>query len=219
MAARLVPEVVVKEVSLKLILLKKPLILVFIKNPVLGKVKTRLAKSIGDEKALMVYRLLLKKTAKILKKIDCNIHLYYSETIENKDAFDLLSTTKKIQSGEDLGKRMCNAFKEGLSKYTPVIIVGTDLWGLEKSDFTTSIEALKTKDVVLGPSEDGGYYLLGLNNHLPQLFKNKKWGTSSVLKSTLKDLSNHKLYLLPKKNDIDTIDDLISCPDLYNKLP
>lgn len=218
MVVLLALEVVAKEVLLKLILLKKPLILVFIKNPILGKVKTRLAKSIGDEKALMIYRLLLKKTAQILKKIDYNIHLYYSETIENEDVFDMPSTVKKIQIGDNLGQRMCNAFKDGFSKYSPVIIVGTDLWSLEESDFTTSVEALKTKEVVLGPSEDGGYYLLGLNNHIPQLFENKKWGTSSVLESTLKDLSNHKLYFLPKKNDIDTIDDLTSYPDLYNKL-
>lgn len=212
------PEVVVKEVSPNSLFLKKPLVLVFTKNPVLGKVKTRLGKSIGAEKALIVYRLLLEKTAAVLSELDCDIHLYYSETIENSDVFDALHIVKKVQKGNDLGQRMSNAFKESLANNTPVIIVGTDLWTLEKEDFTTSIAALMSKDVVLGPSEDGGYYLLGLNHHIPELFENKEWGTASVLKSTLKDLSNHEVHLLPKKNDIDNLNDLTAHPELFNKI-
>ena len=209
---------VAKEVLLNALLLKKPLVLVFIKNPVLGKVKTRLAKSIGEEKALLIYQLLLEKTATILSELDYDIHLYYSETIEKQDVFDTLQAVKKVQTGNDLGKRMSNAIRKSMANNTPVILVGSDLWSLEKSDFTASIEALKVKDVVLGPSEDGGYYLIGLNHHIPKLFEKKQWGTANVLKSTLEDLSNHDVHLLPKKNDIDTLDDLTAHPELFNKI-
>ena len=105
--------------------MKKPLLLVFCKNPVLGKVKTRLAASIGEQKALDIYQALLQKTALVLFDVAIEIQLYYSSYIDDKDIFRKNSITKKVQSGDDLGIRMANAFIDGFSTHSPIVIIGT----------------------------------------------------------------------------------------------
>ena len=192
----------------------KSLLLVFAKNPTLGKVKTRLAKSIGEEKALGIYKALLKKTASVLKTLEVDIHLYYSDYIEKDDFFSTVATQKKTQIGKQLGERMSNAFRESLISYDKVVIIGTDLWTLETPDIKNAFKALEHHAAVIGPSTDGGYYLLGLTEVIPQIFINKQWGTSSVLPNTLRDLKSVKHHLLPEKNDIDTFSDLEENPTL-----
>ena len=192
----------------------KSLLLVFSKNPTLGKVKTRLAKTIGKEKALKVYKALLKKTASVLEELEVDIHLYYSDFIEKDDLFSTVATQKKRQTGEQLGERMSNAFRESLISYDKVVIIGTDLWTLEIQDIKNAFRALENHAAVIGPSTDGGYYLLGIKEVIPQIFLNKQWGTSSVLPNTLKDLKSIKYHLLPEKNDIDTFSDLEEHPTL-----
>ena len=192
----------------------KSLLLVFSKNPTLGKVKTRLAKTIGKEKALKVYKALLKKTASVLEELEVDIHLYYSDFIEKDDLFSTVATQKKRQTGEQLGERMSNAFRESLISYNKVVIIGTDLWTLEIQDIKNAFRALENHAAVIGPSTDGGYYILGIKEVIPQIFLNKQWGTSSVLPNTLKDLKSIKYYLLPEKNDIDTFSDLEEHPTL-----
>ncbi|MEL0226618.1 MAG: TIGR04282 family arsenosugar biosynthesis glycosyltransferase [Flavobacteriaceae bacterium] len=192
----------------------KSLLLVFSKNPTLGKVKTRLAKTIGKEKALKVYKALLKKTASVLEELEVDIHLYYSDFIEKNDLFSTVATQKKRQTGEQLGERMSNAFRESLISYNKVVIIGTDLWTLEIQDIKNAFRALENHAAVIGPSTDGGYYLLGIKEVIPQIFLNKQWGTSSVLPNTLKDLKSIKYHLLPEKNDVDTFSDLEEHPTL-----
>ena len=192
----------------------KSLLLVFAKNPTLGKVKTRLAKSIGKEKALEIYKALLKKTASVLEELEVDIHLYYSDYIEKDDLFSSLAIQKKRQIGEQLGERMSNAFRESLVAYDKAVIIGTDLWTLESQDVTNAFKALEHNTAVIGPSADGGYYLLGITEFLPQIFLNKQWGTSSVLSNTLKDLKSIKHHLLTEKNDVDTFLDLEEYPTL-----
>lgn len=192
----------------------KSLLLVFSKNPTLGKVKTRLAKTIGKEKALKVYKALLKKTASVLEELEVDIHLYYSDFIEKDDLFSTVATQKKRQTGEQLGERMSNAFRESLISYNKVVIIGTDLWTLEIQDIKNAFRVLENHAAVIGPSTDGGYYLLGIKEVIPQIFLNKQWGTSSVLPNTLKDLKSIKYHLLPEKNDIDTFSDLEEHPTL-----
>ena len=192
----------------------KSLLLVFSKNPTLGKVKTRLAKTIGKEKALKVYKALLKKTASVLEELEVDIHLYYSDFIEKNDLFSTVATQKKRQTGEQLGERMSNAFRESLISYNKVVIIGTDLWTLEIQDIKNAFRALENHAAVIGPSTDGGYYILGIKEVIPQIFLNKQWGTSSVLPNTLKDLKSIKYHLLPEKNDIDTFSDLEEHPTL-----
>lgn len=195
-------------------IVNRSLLLVFSKNPTLGKVKTRLAKTIGKDKALQVYKALLKKTASVLEELAVDIHLYYSDYIEKDDLFSTIVTQKKVQTGEQLGERMVNAFQESFISYDKVVIIGTDLWTLETQDIKNAFKALDQHSAVIGPSADGGYYLLGMTEVIPQIFVNKQWGTSSVLPNTIEDLKSIKYYLLQEKNDVDTFSDLEEYPTL-----
>ena len=194
--------------------MKKNLLLVFCKNPTKGQVKTRLAQSIGDEKALYIYQKLLEKTASILKDLNCAITIYYSESTVENDFFSNDKVVKKVQKGKDLGERMGNAFKEAFQTFNKVVIIGTDLWTVEAGDVEKAFNALNNNTAVIGPSLDGGFYLLGLTRYLPSLFKNKLWGTAEVLDKTVSDLSEEKVFFLVEKNDIDTVEDLQQHPDL-----
>lgn len=195
---------------------KKSLLVVFTKNPQLGRVKTRLAQSIGKEKALLIHRKLQEKTAQILHLLDVDIHLYYSDYIENNDLWDEIVCEKKVQQGNDLGVRMHRAFTKSFSQgYSEVLIIGSDLWELQVEDIEEAVEKLKTHDCVLGPATDGGYYLLGIKQLYPQLFHNKAWGTRTVFSHTLKDLRHEKVFLLKEKNDIDYYEDLLPHKELH----
>ncbi len=189
--------------------MKENLILIFTRNPELGKVKTRLATSIGDFNALEVYKILLNHTNNIIKKIGVSKRVLYSEEINYDDIWDNVVYQKKIQFGTDLGARMRNAFAEGFEEnYNKIVIIGTDLYDLEISDIEEAFEKLDKHDIVIGPADDGGYYLLGLKLIPKGIFSNKKWGTNSVLSDTLADLENFNICLLKSKNDIDTFEDM-----------
>ena len=199
--------------------MNKRQILVFTKNPQLGKVKTRLAKSIGKEKSLFIFRKLIEKTAQTIGSISVHKSLYYSEFIENGNLWDTQVSEKKIQNGDTLGERMSNAFQDGFEKgFEQIVIIGTDLWDLESSDIDQAFKALETNAAVIGPATDGGYYLLGLSQWMPEVFKNKNWGTASVLNDTMDDFKERKVALLKPKNDVDNYEDLRTFPELLNLL-
>ncbi len=189
--------------------MSKNLVLIFTRNPELGKVKTRLAKTIGDQKALEIYTLLLQKTKDTTQNLTCDKAVYYSVKIRENDIWNENTYQKHQQNGEDLGIRMENAFINAFNTgYEKVIIIGSDLFDLTPKHINDAFEKLNTNDVVIGPAEDGGYYLLGMKKIHPSIFKNKKWGTSTVRKDTLNDLKNNKITLLEELNDIDVYDDL-----------
>ena len=194
--------------------MKKPLIIVFAKAPELGKVKTRLGEKIGPRNALIIYQHLLQKTAHVLAEIEDTIYVYGTEKEQPIEAFNKVATDQFVQQGNDLGERMARAFDENFAQFSPILIIGADLWTLEKEDISNALQALKTHDIVIGPSEDGGYYLLGLNHPHPSIFINKQWRTSTVFNDTRLEIQDEKLYLLQLKNDIDTYADLIQYPEL-----
>tara|TARA_Y100000385_G_scaffold171793_1_gene177923 strand:+ start:93 stop:713 length:621 start_codon:yes stop_codon:yes gene_type:complete len=196
------------------------LIIVFVRTPEPGKVKTRLARSIGDQSALNIYKILLKHTAAVLRDLSFDKVVYFSEKIDNNDFWENSLFEKKLQKGADLGERMHHAFDTAFNKgYKKVLIIGSDLFDLTSSLITSAFEALETYDISIGPSLDGGYYLLGMKKLQPEVFKNKKWGTDSVLENTLQDLKKQKIKLLKALNDIDTLEDLQQQPELlYNIL-
>ena len=186
-------------------------LIIFIKNPIIGKVKTRLAKTLGDEKALAIYQQLLLHTLLITKNIDCDKFVYYSDHIDRYDIWDEAGFNKKLQSGGNLGVRMSGAFMELFNAgYDQLIIIGSDCLELSELDILHAFEELDDQDVVIGPSSDGGYYLLGMKAFLPTLFINKDWSTSTVLKDTLYDLNelNKTFSKLNTLNDIDEEKDL-----------
>ncbi|MGB5274264.1 MAG: TIGR04282 family arsenosugar biosynthesis glycosyltransferase [Flavobacteriaceae bacterium] len=183
--------------------------LIFTRNPELGKCKTRLAATIGDVAALEIYQFLLQHTAKITEHLPMAKHVYYSENIWENDVWDDTIYAKKLQQGTDLGIRMANAFLEGLEGgFEKICIIGSDNYDLTQQDIEQAYSALDDNDYVIGPALDGGYYLLGLKKWAPRLFKNKEWGTANVLEATLNDLKSEKVYLLSAKNDIDTFEDI-----------
>lgn len=187
----------------------KNLLLIFTRNPELGKCKTRLAKTIGDEKALEIYKFLLNHTVTITKALKVVKQVYYSETIWENDIWDNDIYQKKIQNGSDLGIRMKNAFKNGFDDgFEKIIVIGSDMYDLNENDIENAFIQLDKSEFVIGPAEDGGYYLLGMKLVEPSLFKNKKWGTATVLKDTLIDLTHKKVKLLETRNDVDIYDDI-----------
>lgn len=184
-------------------------LIIFTRNPELGKCKTRLAKTIGDEAALEIYKYLLTHTANISKNTKANKYVFYSENIKKQDIWDSAIFRKKLQSGDGLGAKMEQAFLELFQiGYQKVVIIGSDLLDLKTEHINEAFQALNTNDIVIGPAKDGGYYLLGMKQMHSEIFKNKDWGTNSVLKSTLLDLQNSTVSLLEELNDIDTFDDI-----------
>ncbi|WP_121666893.1 TIGR04282 family arsenosugar biosynthesis glycosyltransferase [Mesonia aquimarina] len=185
------------------------LLLVFVRHPELGKCKTRLAKSIGNEAALEIYKTLLSHTASIIKNIDADKQIWYTEDVVENDLWQRDYFSKKQQHGNDLGERMQFAFQEGFQAgYRQIVIVGSDIYDLSEKIISDAFSALDQDDYVIGPAKDGGYYLLGMNQLNSAVFQNKKWSTASVFKDTLKSMSNKKVTLLPELNDIDVVDDI-----------
>ncbi|OQX81614.1 MAG: hypothetical protein B6D61_00450 [Bacteroidetes bacterium 4484_249] len=187
------------------------LLIVFMRNPVLGKTKTRLARDIGDKMAFNVYLKLLSNTNCIVKKAICDKAVCYSDTIDHKDIWDNNIFRKTIQSKGDLGERMENAFKDAFAeKYCKVVLVGTDCFDITTGIINEAFDKLETNDIVIGPAKDGGYYLIGMKKLFPSVFRNKTWSTDVVLDQTLIDIWNYRLRysFLPQLSDIDTLDDI-----------
>ena len=184
-------------------------LLIFTRNPELGKVKTRLATTIGDAAALKVYQKLLEHTVDITQPLKVDKFVFYSEQIQENDHWDTTIYSKELQKGVDLGERMHHAFELLFKKgYRQIVIIGSDIFELTTKNIQEAFTGLDTANFVVGPALDGGYYLLGMNTLNKSLFEHKKWGTSTVLKATLKNLAHEKVALLATKNDIDTYDDL-----------
>lgn len=186
-------------------------LILFVRNPEIGKVKTRLARDIGDEKALMVYEKLLNRTLEISFPIRCPKFVYYDEAINPNDLWNVSGYIKKVQEGEDLGERMFNAFKDlfylGFEK---IIVIGSDCFDLKTEIIEDGFRLLNTNKVVIGPASDGGYYLLGMNMLIQELFFEKAWSTDQVMQQTIHELHRMSISygLLPELNDIDDIEDL-----------
>lgn len=203
--------------------MNKELLIIFTRNPELGKCKTRLAAEVGDKIALDVYNFLLDHTRYITKKINAVKFLYYSDIVPAYDRWNGSIYHKKQQKGKDLGEKMLNAFKDGFSEgFDKIVIIGSDIFDLGSDDIEMAFQKLDSNDFVLGPAQDGGYYLLGMTRLKEELFYNKSWGTNSVLKDTMRDLENESIFLLAVRNDVDIYDDIkdeVAFQPFLNDLP
>lgn len=187
----------------------KKALIIFSRNPELGKCKTRLAKTIGDESALNIYKYLLNHTSKIASQVSSDRYVFYSEEIILEDIWNKKDFRKKLQFGHDLGAKMEHAFFELFQlDYEKVVIIGSDLLDLNAELIETAFDNLNNNDVVIGPATDGGYYLLGMKKLHSSIFRNKDWGTSTVREKTLNDLKETQVGLLRELNDIDTFEDM-----------
>lgn len=162
----------------------KVALIIMIKNPVLGKAKTRIAATTGDIEALRIYKLLLDYTRKVTESTSVDRYLYYSDYLED-DAWSPEVFNKRIQSSGDLGNRLRDAFSTLSKDYDKMIVIGSDCASITPDHIMTAAEALDCSDMVLGPVHDGGYYLLGMNGYHPELISDIEWSTSAVTAQTL----------------------------------
>jgi rSAM/selenodomain-associated transferase 1 len=191
--------------------MNKNALIIFAKNLVYGKVKTRLAESIGNDAAFNIYKALLNHTRSVADFINADKMVFYSDEIEHNDEWNN-DYSKAIQFGKDLGERMKNAF-EGSFKNdcNSAVIIGTDCPSLTVQLIEDAFEILNQRDVVIGPAYDGGYYLIGMKKLHQYLFENIHWSTPDVLNETLFACDKNSLnyFLLPTLPDIDEEKDLI----------
>ncbi|MDX5337718.1 MAG: TIGR04282 family arsenosugar biosynthesis glycosyltransferase [Cyclobacteriaceae bacterium] len=189
--------------------MKDTALLIFQKNPELGKVKTRLGATIGDERALQIYHQLIEITLSAAIKTPFDILVFYSSFVPQDAPSSLI--IGKVQNGKDLGQKMKNAFHEVFSSgYQKALIIGTDCPEISESILSQAAQELDKHDLVIGPAEDGGYYLLGMNTLQMELFEGIEWSTESVLELTLAKAEKIglRVSLLERLNDIDTEEDL-----------
>lgn len=185
---------------------QEDLLLIFVKNPEAGKVKTRLSKTVGRDKALAVYQKLLAYTRNVASPVEADKQVWYSRYIDVNDQWDPKQYSKVIQQGKDLGERMKYAFAEAFRNgYKKVVIIGSDCAELSSGIIEQAFDSLGKQDVVVGPSVDGGYYLLGMKRLHPNLFEDIEWSTPVVLSKTLERVKQERLglHLLPELNDVD----------------
>ena len=168
-----------------------------------------MAKTVGPEIALKIYKFLVKHTADISSGLGVDKWIFYSEFAQKDDAFDDQSFSKFVQNGDDLGSRMQNAIELGFSRgYKKIVIIGSDIYDLVRKDLEYAFGLLEQHEIVIGPAEDGGYYLLGLKSIKESIFTDKAWGTATVLEQTMKSLESEDLVLLDVRNDVDVYEDI-----------
>lgn len=188
--------------------MKKEVVLVFQKNAILGKVKTRLASGMGEARALEIYRHLTQSTYSVLEDMSAPVWTYFSDFIP--ETVNTSIAKSFVQEGHDLGERMANAFARsfelGMDK---VVLIGTDCPTLQSHHLHEAFEALTHSDLVVGPATDGGYYLIGMKRRADYLFEGISWSTAEVLSQTLAVAKAHGLLptLLEELSDIDTQED------------
>ncbi len=187
------------------------LLIIFYRNPEYGSVKTRLAATIGDTKAMCVFKGLAEHTKNITQGLLVDKVAFYSDHVEHDDLWTKAVNQKNVQHGADLGKRMNNAFTWGFENgYKRVCVIGTDCLELTTDILTKAFESLLSADVVIGPARDGGYYLLGMTGPHREFFRNKRWSTKTVYADTMNDIKTMAMTCttLGTLSDIDTESDL-----------
>lgn len=187
-------------------------LIIFIKNPELGKAKTRIAKTTGDERALEIYKELLDHTRNITCRVEAHRHLFYSSFIDTQDVWSADLFNKKLQIQGGLGEKMQDAFTRTQQEGGSMVIIGSDCGALQTEIIEQAFIALQEHDVVLGPTYDGGYYLLGLKNAKLDLFSNIDWSTEQVYPQTVQKIKDqHLTYAeLTRLHDIDFEEDYLA---------
>ena len=198
-------------------------LIIFIKYPEPGKVKTRLSKSIGNKNAVTLYKLFVETLLNRVTPNECNynISVFFSPKEKQEEIKEWLGDKYKLypQSGNNLGERISNAFNKTYDMGSKKsIIIGSDTPALKKSLILEAYELLSENDVIIGPTKDGGYYLLGLSHTSnsfekfrdSSIFTGIEWSTEHVFDQTVAKLKQSSLSYktLPEYYDIDQIEDL-----------
>jgi rSAM/selenodomain-associated transferase 1 len=189
-------------------------LVVFVKEPRSGTVKTRLAAAVGPEAAAGLYRTLVETVLEATTPMPGDYErLVFFDPPEARRALRqwLPGVSLRAQAAGDLGERLADAFARAFGRgATRVVIVGSDAPGLTRVTALRAFAALGEADVVLGPADDGGYYLVGLRAPHPELVRDIDWSTPAVLQQTLERAASARLVVrqLERLRDVDTLADL-----------
>ncbi len=190
----------------------RSLLLIFCRNEIRGRVKSRLAATVGEDRALEIYRMLCNHTAAVIRQLTCDRIVCYDDHLVSGDCWSDAVDGRRIQVGRDLGERMAESVAWGFSQgYGSVVIIGTDCPQLAAEHVDLTFTMLQTHDAVIGPAADGGYYLIGLSSWCRDLFHDKLWGSDRVFRETFQDLERlgKSCFLLPVLYDVDVEADLV----------
>ncbi|MBI1185034.1 DUF2064 domain-containing protein [bacterium] len=182
-------------------------LVIFTKNPVKGKIKTRLAKDIGETMALKVYMQLLKHTREITQDLDfCEKKIFYNEFIPARDNWKEDDYDKYVQGEGDLATKMANAYKLMFDEgYSRVIIMSPDCPEMTGARLKQAFTLLGSKDFVIGPLKDGGYYLLGMKRYQPEVIEGMEFGQGNAFSQTIERIQKlgASYKELPETFDVD----------------
>ena len=184
--------------------MSKDVVAVFVKNLIPGTVKTRLAKDLGMDLAMEVYKELVGITAQATDFVKVDKCVYYSEYVELEDQFDDEKYNKHIQEGKELGQRMQNAFYDAFEAgYDKMILIGSDVPDISSEIIEAGFKQLDKNDIVIGPSEDGGFYLIGMKIAHENLLSHQNYGHDEVLENLLEEVESRDLSVARLKELID----------------
>lgn len=182
------------------------------KAPILGFVKTRLAREIGDEAALELYRWMLQSLHQSLQESGYSYEIAYTPLEGFEATREALGgeSALSLQGEGDLGAKMEQALRDALSHHSKALLIGSDTPTLTPELFRRVDELLQNHEIVIGPAKDGGYYLIAFTQEgfMPELFHAMPWSTSLVLQETLQRARGKRVALLEEREDIDTLETL-----------
>lgn len=190
-------------------------IIVFAKSPIMGHVKTRLAKDMDASLVVLLYRNFVKDIIDKISDMGHQVKIFYDPPGSESLMQEWLGDCHEffLQTGFDLGQKMANAFEYVFRNGTrQAVLIGTDFPDLPKEIISDAIQILQSEDAVIGPAVDGGYYLIGFSSgtYLPTMFTDIAWGTSVVFQQTMDVFlsSGFVVQQLPEWRDVDVYDDL-----------
>lgn len=189
-------------------------ILIFTKGTDFGQVKTRLRPFLADRQSMDLHLAFLQDTLEKIKSLNLDGYLY---VVGNSNFHFSMAYPILQQSGPDLGSRLKNAFEMQFKNYDRIVVIGTDSPDLPLERIQEAVQSLQNHDAVIGPTEDGGYYLLGLSKMIPAVFENIPWSSDQVFQKTLERLQGNKIHILEKHYDVDVIEDLLKLKTNFEK--
>ena len=197
-------------------------IIFFTRVPKAGTTKTRLYDFVSPDTAVEIQKKLMKKNYNVLKECGEEIVVYHDgQSIDDKVMENILENREfSYQVGETLGDKMYNAIEDELKSSDKVILLGSDIYNLQENMIHTAFEKLDKYDVVINPSVDGGYFLIGMKKAIKKVFDLPSYGDNTVLENLLTVCNKQKLsyYLGEAGLDIDTKEDLLLAETGYNNI-